>query len=87
MRPEDVFLALFFIFGRFGVARGPPRMAPKPPKIQKTPSKNDGRKRHVFEDVFLAMFGDLCSQNGLNMASFFNFSENVDLVKNLVFPW
>ena len=71
MRPEDVFLPFFCIFGRFLVAPGPPRMTPKPPKIQKTPSKNDGRKRHVFEDVFLAIFDGFGSQNGLKMGSFF----------------
>ena len=62
---------VFCTFDRFLVAQGPPRMTPKPPNIQKTPFKNDGRKRHVFEDVFLAIFNGFWSQNGLKMESFF----------------
>ena len=81
------FFMVFCIFGRFLVARRPPRMAPKPPKIRKTPSKNDGRKRHVFEDVFFSDFLIVfVAKMGSKWHRFLNFSENVDLVKNFVFP-
>ena len=56
VRPEDVFLSFFCIFGRFLVAQGPPKIKPKSKQIWKNELKIDLQKTHVFRHVFLMIF-------------------------------